>query len=192
MAAPNVKKPKANSPSRKRGMKLRSGLEATVEAVLATSTLKYNYEDTTLTYLQPQVSRRYLPDFRLNLTGITEVFLEVKGILTSADRKKLRLIREQHPSLLVILIFGNAKNKLNKKSPTQYWQWCDRYDILWVDVKDFIKKGIPCLLALIQKQQNGKSHNQQKKKSTQSLKLERMKSLKTFPSMLLTKNTKNN
>src|SRR6266705_943999 len=112
MAAPRIMKPRADSASRARGMKLRSGLEATVEAVLHSSGLDYQYESTTLRYLQPSQERRYLPDFLLDL-GNFAVFQEVKGYLTSADRKKLRLIKEQHTNTIVILVFGNSGNRLN-------------------------------------------------------------------------------
>lgn len=165
MAAPGVKKPRAGSPSRKRGMRLRSGLEAVVEGLLHTSQLPYHYEDTILEYLQPAQTRKYLPDFRLDL-GTSVVFLEVKGYLTSADRKKLKLIKEQHPNTIVILVFGNSGNRLNKKSPTTYSMWCDKNNIPWIDVKDLKGKDLKqCLLSLIQKQTDGKSKIPRKKNS---------------------------
>ena len=155
-------------------MQLRSGLESTVEHSLHASGVSYQYESTVLKYTQPQQERRYLPDFLLEPGNGKKIFLEVKGILTSADRKKLRLIREQYPSLILIMIFGNASNKLNKKSPTTYSDWCNKYKILWVDVKTFTKEGIPCLLSMIQPNVYGKSvKNQPQQRSKASLKSER-------------------
>jgi hypothetical protein len=146
-------------------MKLRSGLEATVEKVLHSSKVQYDYESETLHYTQPEQVRRYLPDFRVMLEDKGTIYLEVKGILTSADRKKLRLVKEQHPDKTLIFVFGSAKNKLNKKSPTTYADWCDKYSILWVDVKDFTKEGIKCLSSMIQQQKNGTSKNPPTKRS---------------------------
>lgn len=164
MAAPSVKKPRSKSPSRVRGMKLRSGLEATVEKVLFSSKVPYKYESTTLPYLQPEQPRKYLPDFVVTHNK-KEIYIEVKGVLTSADRKKLRLIRTQYPELILVMIYGNAGNKLNKKSPTTYAMWSEKHDIIWLDVKDFVKGGIKCLLATIPKHKNGKSQIPHPKKS---------------------------
>lgn len=185
MAARNVRKPR-----KRRGIQLRSGLEATVESVLHTSKISYQYESTVLKYTQPQQERKYLPDFKLNISEKCEVFLEVKGVLTSADRKKLKLVKEQHPNLVLVMIFGNSQNRLNKKSPTRYSDWCDKHDILWVDVKTFTKEGIACLYRLTQLPGSGKSKTRASRSYSRSSKSASSPLSRVLPDNMLVKGTK--
>ena len=141
--------------------------------------VKATFEDRTLPFLQPAQKRRYNPDFRVEkdilFPGSPEVFIEVKGQLTSADRKKLKLIKEQYPEMQLILLFGRAENKLNKQRPTTYADWCDQYGIPWLDVRDVQDKGDikACLSRIMKTQRSGKLLNLRKRKSTALLQLAR-------------------
>ena len=53
--------------------------------------------------------------------------MEAKGAFNSADRKKHKLIKEQHPELDIRFIFSNSKTKIGKKSLTTYGKWCDLF-----------------------------------------------------------------
>lgn len=72
--------------------------------------------------------RKYLPDF-----VIGDVVVECKGRLTAADRKKLLLVRTQHPGLDLRLVFMYPNNKLSSKSKTRYWEWAEKNGFKWAD-----------------------------------------------------------
>ena len=54
--------------------------------------------------------------------------VEAKGVFNSQDRKKHRLIKEQHPKLDIRFIFSNSKTKIGKKSQTTYAKWCELFN----------------------------------------------------------------
>jgi len=152
----------------------RSSLETLVSFLLQGSKVPFEFEDTVLKFLQPAQPRKYNPDFRIPAGTLSadspEVFLETKGQLTSADRKKMKYVKEQHPDVPIILIFGRASNRLNKKSETTYGDWASKYGFPWIDVADFQnQKDIKrCLLSLIQQQKRGISRIPRRKKSKTS------------------------
>lgn len=78
-----------------------------------------SYETEKIHFLQPEVARTYLPDFKLK----KDVFIETKGKLTIEDRKKHLWIKEQHPEITIIFLFQNSKNKITKRSKTTYGDW---------------------------------------------------------------------
>ena len=88
----------------------------------------YGYESMNVIY---KVDHRYTPDFVLP----NGILVEVKGYFTSEDRGKLLKVKKQHPHLDIRLLFGNAKNKLSKKSKTTYAMWCDKHGFPWAEKK---------------------------------------------------------
>ena len=66
-------------------------------------------------------TRVYLPDFRL----ANGIIVECKGRLTSADRKKMKLVKMQHPDKDIRLLF-QFNNKLNPRSKTRYTDWAEK------------------------------------------------------------------
>lgn len=78
--------------------------------------MSYNIDET----------RVYLPDFRLP----NGIIVECKGRLTAADRKKLKLVKEQHPDKDIRLVFM-YDNKLNPKSKTRYSAWAEKLGFPW-------------------------------------------------------------
>ena len=54
-----------------------------------------------------------------------------KGLLTTGDRTKHLLIKEQYPDLDIRFIFSRPTNKLDKRTKTTYGDWCDRYGFLY-------------------------------------------------------------
>ncbi len=141
--------------------KYRSGLERVVANVLKASNIKHTHESVTLFYKQPEKRRRYLVDFSFEKEP--SLVLEVKGRFTSQDRAKMLLIKEQHPSLTVVMLFGRASNTLTKKSTTTYSDWCDKHGIAWLNIDEFEEN--PKLL-FTKKIKGGSLKNQALKKLT--------------------------
>lgn len=129
----------------------RSGLEVALQKVLDEAEIKSFYERKKFSYTQPEQKRWYLADFEIDKTSI---ILEAKGRLTSADRKKMILLQEQHPKTTFIMVFGKPYNKLSKASKTTYADWCDKQKILWLDI-EVLKENPKFLSTTIKKLKRG-------------------------------------
>ena len=140
--------------------KFRSGLEKEIASLLTQAGIQYRHESETLRYNVPAVTRKYLPDFVLLKCPVLVV--EAKGRFTSADRQKMLLVKQQHPTRTIVIIFGRSQNTLSKKSKTTYGEWTTKNGIKWIDIKQ-LKQDPTCLLRL--KTINGQSSNQPTKKS---------------------------
>jgi hypothetical protein len=108
----------------------RSGLEIAISKELDLNKVKYEFETIKLKYTVPEKVHTYTPDFYLKEK---EFFIETKGLFTSADRKKMRFIKEQHPKLDIRFVFENSKRKLSKGAKSRYYQWCNKYDFDYYD-----------------------------------------------------------
>ncbi len=106
----------------------RSKLELDVSKHLALAGVPFKYENIKLKYRVEEL-RSYTPDFDLG-NGIV---LEVKGYFRATDRKKLLLVKEQHPDLDLRLVFQQARNKIHKSSKTTYADWCKKYGFAYSD-----------------------------------------------------------
>ena len=78
-----------------KGVILKSGLEEVVFKYLIKNKCLFKYEGTKITYTSPEIKKTYTPDFPINNSFI----IETKGNFNSADRKKMKLIKKQNPSL---------------------------------------------------------------------------------------------
>ena len=108
----------------------RSGLEISISEELDANKVKYQYEKVKLTYVKPQQAHTYTPDFYLEAH---DFYIETKGLFTSADRQKMRLIKEQHPDKDIRIIFSNSRSRISKKSKTTYAMWCEKYKFKYAD-----------------------------------------------------------
>lgn len=113
----------------KRDSGYRSGLEEHVASLLHEKKVKFEYETVKVKYLVPPKNCTYNPDFILP----NGIIVETKGRFTSEDRYKHLLVKEQHPELNIRFVFSNSKNKLYKKSPTTYGDWCTKYGFIYHD-----------------------------------------------------------
>ena len=105
-------------------MAFRSGLEEKVADLLVDLGVKYEYESTKVSYV---ISHHYTPDFVLP----NGVWLETKGYWDSADRKKIKAVKEQNPDLDLRMVFQAPYNTISKKSKTTYASWCEKNNIKW-------------------------------------------------------------
>src|ERR1700694_863976 len=143
----------------------KSGLELQVGSLLVLAGYTEGYEKDTLKYVMPESRHSYTPDFKPTSKAI---YLETKGRWEASDRKKMKLILEQHTNKIFIMIFGNSKNFITKKSLTTYGDYCDKIGLLWCDIRDFKQDPKACLSYLIHKQKNGLSKTPRRKRLTKS------------------------
>tara|TARA_B100000287_G_C20231953_1_gene622482 strand:- start:74 stop:469 length:396 start_codon:yes stop_codon:yes gene_type:complete len=104
----------------------RSGLECNVADQLNDNKIQYKYETERIPYL---INSTYLPDFILP----NGIIIECKGRFTSEDRRKMRLVKEQHPEKDIRIVFSRSSAKINKGSKTSYGDWCTRYGFPFAD-----------------------------------------------------------
>ena len=107
----------------------RSGFEHTVSKELTEAKIKFEYEVTVIPYIKPETNHTYTIDFTLP----NGILVETKGRWVLEDRKKHLLIRKQHPTLDIRLVFQNSKGKIRKGSKTTYADFCNKNNINWAD-----------------------------------------------------------
>lgn len=106
----------------------RSGLEEDIGKQLAGYGISAEYEPFAIRYTQPEINRKYTPDYILP-NGIV---IETKGRFTPEDRKKHLWIRDQYgPSLDLRFVFNNPRGKLRKGAKTTYADWCEKNGFLY-------------------------------------------------------------
>ena len=99
-----------------------------VAADLGKRKVDFQYEKVSFDYV-PKI-RNYTPDFYL---PESKIYIETKGRLTTNDRVKHLLIKDQYPDLDIRFVFVNANNKISRTSKTTYANWCDRHKFLWAE-----------------------------------------------------------
>lgn len=149
----------------------RSGLEKVVGDHLTAALIPFEHELEKLKYVVPETRKTYNPDF--TIPEAPHLIVEAKGIFSAADRKKMVLIKQQHPDREILMVFGRARNFLRKGSKTTYADWCDKNEIKWVDLADFIKDPRRCLSLTTKKKESGKSPISHLKKLARSSRLAR-------------------
>jgi hypothetical protein len=131
---------KAYRAARKYGY--RSGLEKTICDKLTENKVKYAYETLKIEW-EDLAYRTYTPDVILD----NGIICEIKGLFTTADRRKHLMIKKQHPDLDIRFVFENSRRKLRKGAKSTYAGWCIQKGFLYYDKEipeDWIKeKGKP-------------------------------------------------
>jgi hypothetical protein len=117
----------------------KSKFEAVVWKLLVKHFNQSSYEQDKFKYIQPQIYRTYIPDFKTHKTK--EVYLEAKGKLDLQTRKKMIWFRDSNPNVIIIFLFQNPSVKISKKSKTTYGDWATKNGFKWLDSrKDWIKQ----------------------------------------------------
>lgn len=106
----------------------RSGLEEKAAAQLLAAGIDPAYETVVIEYVIPARKAKYKPDFP------HKVIIETKGRFVTEDRKKHKLLKEQHPNLDIRLLFNNPNARISKKSATTYAKWCDDHGIKYAKI----------------------------------------------------------
>ena len=132
-------------------VKLKSGLEEVIYNFLTSEDVSFSYETLKINFNFPETKKTYTPDFPIKKSFI----VEAKGAFNSADRKKHRLIKAQHPEYDIRFIFSNSKNKIGKKSQTTYAKWCDLFGFKYHCIASTKKKFPDKWLKEIKEKQHG-------------------------------------
>lgn len=104
----------------------RSGFERSIATNLKRRKVQFEYETLKLPYVLEKV---YTPDFILP----NGVIVEAKGVLTPADRAKMRAVKKAHPDKDIRLLFMDASKKLSKKAKMTYGRWAEVNGFPWAD-----------------------------------------------------------
>lgn len=125
--------------AKRRNTRRRSGFEDRFENDLRERNVDYSYESKTFSYQYvvpaQKKTERYTPDFPIKTKSGKIIYIETKGKLTAAYRKKYLRVKK----LLNIdlrFVFQRPNNKIYKGSKTTYWQWAEKNGFLWS--KEFI------------------------------------------------------
>lgn len=97
--------------------------------------MTFGYETLVIDYEIPASKHTYRPDFPCLTRGKITIILETKGLFQRDDRRKMQLVKLQHPELDIRMVFSNANAKIAKGSPTTYAKWCDTNGIRWAHRK---------------------------------------------------------
>ena len=117
--------PRKKSPAKvkpKKRVVYRSGFEHKLAEYLRSRDVPFAFETLKLAYTVPSSKHIYTPDFILP----NGVIIEVKGKLDRDTRKKMALVREQHPDLDIRFLLMRD-NKISKTSKTRYSDWLTKH-----------------------------------------------------------------
>ncbi len=109
----------------------RSGLEKKIGDQLKSAGMAFGFETLILPFVQPVANRKYHPDFILD----NGIIIETKGQFGSDDRKKMLLVKAQHPKLDIRFVFSCANSKIYKGSKTTHARWASKYGFPWANKK---------------------------------------------------------
>ena len=137
-------------------VELKSGLEEAVFNYLNNNNCMFVYEGIKIAYSSPETKKTYTPDFPISKCNI---IVETKGAFQSADRKKMKLIKAQHPEFDIRFIFSNSKTKIGKKSKTTYGKWCELFGFKYHCVQSTKLPFPKDWLSEVKEKQNGKTGN---------------------------------
>lgn len=118
-----------SKPALKLETEYRSRLEQKVADQLHKAGVKFGYETLKLSFVIPERTARYTPDFECG-----PIILESKGYFRkAADRQRLIQVKESNPGLDLRLVFQDASKPIYKGSPTSYAKWAQDHGFPWAD-----------------------------------------------------------
>lgn len=100
------------------------------------------YEADTFNFHVKEV-RKYTPDWTIHLPDGRQMYIEYKGVLDVATRKKMLLIKEQYPDIDIRFVFQRGANFIRKGSKTTYMMWAKQHGFPCADgsiPKSWLKK----------------------------------------------------
>lgn len=107
----------------------KSWLEVEVADVLEAMGAPVDYEPDRLYYTIPESLHSYRPDFKLR----ENVYIESKGILDLASRKKLIYFKKSNPHVTIYLLFECSTNKIKAGAKQSYADWAVKNGFEYAD-----------------------------------------------------------
>lgn len=110
-----------------RGKTLHSDLELNVfkqlyrDRRVLKKSFEFEYEPETIPYV---IESTYTPDFVITTSYGKKIYVECKGYLDDAARRKMVAVRKAHPDLDIRILF--QKNNKIRKGKTRYTDWAMR------------------------------------------------------------------
>jgi len=104
-------------------MPFRSKLESRVNDLLKLNRVDYKYESENIPYI---LECKYKPDFVL----ASGVYLEVKGYLDAADKRKMIAVKKAFPDLDIRFVFQSPYSKIPRTQMT-HAQWAEKHGFPW-------------------------------------------------------------
>jgi hypothetical protein len=123
-----MRKPHKKLPKKKKlkeTSKYRSKFEESIADTLSVRKIPFGYETQLVSYI---VERTYKPDFILE----NGILIEAKGYFRSADQRKHRAIKNQHPELDIRFVFMKLSSRVQGSKMTCQ-EWCEKYDFLYAE-----------------------------------------------------------
>lgn len=93
------------------------------------------YEPHTFDYIVPATHHKYTPDA---VWG--QYWLELKGKMDNATRKKMLYIKAHYPTQHIVFVFMNPNQKISKVSKTTYKQWAEQHGFGVWTVAELIRR----------------------------------------------------
>lgn len=122
----------------------RSGFEHKIAQQLSEECVEWQYEAQKFTYIVPEKGHKYTADFVIQ-TRTGTMYIETKGLFSAADRKKYKLVRDQH-NIDLRLLFEVASRQIGKrKNSRTYGQWATENGFKWAErtiPKEWLKEMI--------------------------------------------------
>jgi hypothetical protein len=113
-----------------RGKTYRSKLEVSIVKQLYKEKRSFGYETEKLKYTVPSRNATYTPDIIIKTKTGNKIYVEIKGRLTTANRRTALLAREQNPGIDLRFVFA-LDNKIRKNSKTRYSDWCTKNNFVY-------------------------------------------------------------
>lgn len=110
----------------------KNGFEAAVAA--QNPTFVYEPKDVRLEYT---LVKKYVPDF---VDHKNKIIRESKGLFPSADRTKMKKVKEAYPDWTIIMVLQKPDRLIAKNSKTTYAKWCEDNGIKWEQGPVSLKK----------------------------------------------------
>ena len=127
-------KKKNGTELKKKSWKFRSGFERVIFEKFLKKIERAEYEQVSIDYI---LENKYWPDWYLPDHGF---YIEIKGRLTSHDRRKHMAVKRQHPELDIRFVFMQ-NNPICTGSQTRYSDWCEKNGFQYA-IKEVPKKWI--------------------------------------------------
>lgn len=111
-----------------RGVVYRSGLEVNIAKSLYSRAkrdkFKFKFESEGLPYRVKE--QMYVPDFKVERSDGTKIYIEVKGYLDNASQKKMLAVKDCHPDKTFVFLFSK-NNPVRKGAKMRYSEWCEKH-----------------------------------------------------------------